>query len=229
MKGNVIARFFKEMSSTSKLIGIVLVGVFLIGVVLITQNLSSKNEQAEITQDQIRIQRGDDIVIINRNGLVEYRSKDKVFYRTWDSAKIELFFASMEQKARDYLTNPPSTDAPGCYLITLWLDGEIVTICIADDTGELDEIYEEFENVGGDGDSGSLDDYFDDDGGGGWIGSATPTPTLPAGVTPTPTPADDEGASPEDNYPPIEADCVTWSQDIVGRAIISNTLCTVEE
>ncbi len=226
MKENTITDFFKKMSPTSKLVGIVLVGLFLIGVTLIAQNLSGKKEQAEITQDQIKIQKGDDIVIINRNGLVEYRSKDKVFYRTWDSAKIDLFFASMEEKARDYLADSSNVDAPGCYLVTLWLDGELVTICITDDTGELEEIYEEFANEDGDEDDGSLDDYFDDENDN-WTGSETPTPTLPAGVTPTPTPVSE--SSPEDNYPPIEADCVTWSQDIVGKAIISNTLCTVEE
>ena len=136
---------------------------------------------------------------------------------------LSLLLDSMERKAREYLSDPQAADSPGCYLVTLWLDDELVTVCISIEDEEIGEIFDEFEEED---ENGTISDYFDDDNGDNVFSS--PTPTIPPQITPTPTPAEEE-YSPDDNYPPVEADCLTWSQDIVDKAIISNTLCTVEE
>jgi hypothetical protein len=211
---------------------IILGAVLLLVAFIFWLGFKPTGQQASISEDQILIKKGDDVVLVNRDGLVEYRTKDGgVFYKTWDSDTVSDFFASMEEKARRYLENPTGP-CEGCYEVTLYLDGELVVIYAGADDEELNEVYEEFEEEG---DDISLSEYFEDedtngtseDGGDGdgsdSDGSDSSDPT------PTQTP-DDDGFSPEDNYPPVQAGCEDWSGDIVGgKAVISNTLCTIEE
>ncbi|MBN1168622.1 hypothetical protein JXA63_01910 [Candidatus Woesebacteria bacterium] len=192
---------------------------------------SGVSEQETITKDQIRMNKNGEIITVNRNGLVEYRTEDKITYKIWDSGKVARFFDMVENKARDYLENPNQTS--NCVWVSLYLDGELVTICFSEDDEVIQEAYEEFDN--GD-DSISLSDLFDD-------GSddedeedevddlsdyfaITPTPTF----VPTSTPGG-TGDTGQPQLPPplpIEATCESWEEQIVGgRAIISNTLCSV--
>jgi hypothetical protein len=220
----------KYFSLRNILIGAIVFLVAFLALVFVRKTLLKK-DIAPITKDQIMIQRGGNTVIVNRNGLIEYRSGDRVFYRNWDSDRISSFFDFMEEKARAYLANPPPGECAG-YKVTLYLDDELVEICVDEDDIDLGEILEELYDYFGDDDDNDGDDgisdYFDDDDDDGTTG--VPTPTLPPGITPTatPTPSGNE-YSPEDNYPPVEASCATWSESIFGKAIISNTLCVEEE
>lgn len=214
-----------------------MVAGLIIILLIIARGLISPDKEAPITQDQIKIQKGDDVVIINRNGLIEYRTKDEVFYKTWESGKVSAFFTSMEEKVRKYLEDPSAGGGAGCYQVTLYLDGELVSVCISDNDQVLEEVFDGFDE---DLDDISLGDYFndDDENGSGNGNSGSPTPTTTSApsdpnATPTPTSApggDNGGGDPEENYPPVEAGCEYWNQQVVGdRAVISNTLCTIEE
>lgn len=220
----------KKRKLGNKEIIAVVVGLFalILGGVLVSKIFTQK-EEVPITEDQIKIQKGEEIVIINRNGLVEYFTGSDVFYQTWDSSKVSNFFSSMEEKARKYLENPTS-NCSGCYEVTLYLDGKLVVIYISSEDEEIDEVFEEF---GSEFSDTTVSDFFDDDEDedeeeGSVIPGTSPTPGGSANPTPTSS-VGDNPPSPEDNYPPVEASCATWSQDIVEKAIISNTLCTVQD
>lgn len=204
------------------------VATFLVLGIVLVQSVFRK-EVSTISPNQIKIQKGEKVVIVNDNGLIEYRTPDRVFYETWDSQKVSDFFNLMEQKAREYLANPQPAEGDGYYL-TLYLDGKEVTVFIVEDQ-ILDKVFEKFipPKPGG-----FISEFFDDflteekitTGGSGGI---TPTPT---GPTPTPlivsaqegTPAPGSGTG----GPQPVVECGLFQENVTNRTIISNTLCIVE-
>lgn len=214
----------------------VYLGLFLICLILFILalsyllNLSSRDSSAPIKEGQIQIVKGDEVITINENGLVEYRSKDRVYTETWDTAQISSFFSMMERKARDYLTKKVSGGDCG-YKVLMFIDKKLVTVCIdsSDDelTSAVEPIFIKYSDI-------NLSEYFgdtgedEDDGDGSFDGViAFPTPTSAASqITPTPTPATNN-TNTNTNYEPVKVGCEAWSGDIVkDRAIISNTYCT---
>ncbi len=210
---------------------LVLIGISLF---LILRSIFSGRGDIPISEDQIRIQKGGEVITINKSGLVEYKNGDQVSHKIWSEDRVSSFFATMEAKARDYLANPPK-NIESCYLVSLYLDGELVTVCISEDDEDINAVFDEFSDDDDLAD-GSLGDFFDD--------SLTPTPT-PFGdgsisdyfdVTPTPTPAPTSTPSPggggsddDGGYLPVKADCESWEEQIVGgHAVISNTLCSIQ-
>lgn len=185
---------------------------------------------APIQEGQVMIQKGDDIIIVNKNGLVEYRNKDKVYYETWDESEVSSFFSMIEQKARESLNKPQSESCE--YKVYLFLDGKLVSFCTDDE--EIAEVVEEITDKYSGGELSDFfdeDGYSDDDGNGEFDGTIVfPTLTPTIGISsPTPTPTTSPGEGGQTNYPPVEAGCDTWSEDIVGgRAVITNTYCTTE-
>ncbi|HLE49341.1 MAG TPA: hypothetical protein VI819_04920 [Patescibacteria group bacterium] len=213
---------------------IVLIVIGLIIIIFVVYILVGRNRSlndAPIKEGQIMIQKGDEVITINSNGLVEYKSKDKVYYETWDTSRISSFFTLIENKARESLKNP---DQKKCvYKIYLFLDGKLVNFCtddeeIADTVEEISNKYSEEDLSGyfqdGEGSGGDGDEDFD-----GTIHFPTPTPTISLiSPVPTPTSTQSSGGS-QTNYPPVNAGCDTWSVSIVGgRAVISNTYCTTQ-
>jgi hypothetical protein len=210
------------------LIAVASVVVLLFMLYLISRS-GNTAEEAPIKEGQIMIQKGDEIITINESGLVEYKSKDKVYYETWDNNKVSSFFSMIQQKARESLDKPQPENCE--YKIYLFLDGKLVSFCSDDE--EIAEVVEELsDRYSGD----DLGDFFDDDEEGGdedeefdgTIVFPTLTPTISI-ASPTPTPTSSPSGGDQTNYPPVEAGCDTWSGDIVGgRAVITNTYCTVE-
>jgi hypothetical protein len=215
---------YKFFESSTNRIGVVLLVslVFILGFFLM-RGAFTKKAPPPITEGQIKLQRGDDIIIVNKNGLVEYRSKDNVFYETWDSSRITSFFSVMEAKAKQ-------KKAGDCkYKATMYINHKLVEFCIDSSDTEMKEVYDNYDQVVG---GGSLSDLFPTvtgtGSGDGDLGSIDyfPTPTTRPTVFPTPTPG---GSENQTNYPPVQAGCDTWSSLIVrNRAIISNTYCTVQ-
>lgn len=211
---------------------LVLAGIlFLLLSLVFVVSRRGKQKEVPITKDQIMVQRGDEVVIINRNGLIEYRSKDHVFYETWDSARVSSFFNSMQSNAKDYLAGNKSCTS-NCYTVFLFVDGKLVTIQVSPDDPEVEDIFDPIDEGGGYDDT-IISDLF---------GSTTPTPTTPTSsifgstptptvpvyiISPTPTPIYQTGNQ-GDNYPPVDSGCDAWSKDIYNKAIISNTLCTAQ-
>lgn len=191
-------------------------GILVILGVVFAQRIGRRS-QATIAPNQIKIQKGDKTVIIDENGLVEYRTSDGVFYEAWDSSRIQEFFASMREKARLALNNPPPEEGAQGYWVTIWIDGEEVTVFIEEDE-ELDEIFEEFDE-----DNGSLgeyfDDFFDDDNGDTQDGDEDITST----PIPTPTPTGYVGQPSDEELGLF--DCSLFEYQVTGRTVISNTLC----
>lgn len=226
-----LEKYLKKFSTNKISLVLILLALLIAAFVFLFHGLSGRSQTDKIGKDQIRIEKNGEIIIINKNGLIEYRSGDKVIYKTWDSSKIDAFFSSMERKAREYMSKPPPSDWSGCFLVTLWLDGKIVTVCVSLDDEEIQEIFEEFDSDSytGGSKSDSISDYFNDTPGYGYTNTPTPIPYYMT-PSPTQTPVPGRGVYlPEQNYPPVKAGCDDWTQDIVSRAIISNTLCTVEE
>ena len=217
--------------SPAKIVGIIttIVGLIVFGIILISKKPITTSE---ITKDQVLMEKDGQIVIVNKNGLVEYRSKDGIFFETWDSFRIDSFFTSITQKAKKYLeTQKSSANCGSKYKVFLYIDGELVSVCVDEDDKEIQEIFSAIDAgaSGGNNISDLFDDLIGDGEGGGSIdGGSTSTPiptTSQSGFTPTPTPYNSGGST---NYPPVSADCEGWSKDIVkGRAIISNTYCVV--
>lgn len=191
--------------------------------VVVVQNLTQK-KVATITPDQIKIEKGEKVVLVDANGLVEYRTSTGVFYETWDSSQIDNFFNSMRQKARDYLANPQPDLCENGYKVTLYLDGKEITVCVSEDDEELNEVFDEFP---GDGDD-SLSDYFDDFFGDDDADGSEEDEGFEAGLTPAPTPTPGgESGGPSDEELGLY-DCSLYEQQVTGRTIISNTLCILE-
>lgn len=210
---------------------ILITGVLLMILVIVWITGRGKNtDPAQIKEGQIQIVKGDEVVTINQNGLVEYRSKDKTYYETWDTSQINTFFSLMERKARDYLSKRSSGGDCG-YKIFMFIDKKLVSICVdlsdEDMANTIELVLIKYSDI-------SLTDYFGDDESpqdedgefDGIINFPTSTPSL-IGVTPTPTTFSIYNIN--TNYAPVKADCETWGGSIVGsRAIISNTFCTVD-
>ena len=74
-------KFFEN--PTNKIGVVLLVVLFIIFGFFLMKDSFKKKVPPPITEGQIKLQRGDDIIIVNKNGLVEYRSKDSVFYETF--------------------------------------------------------------------------------------------------------------------------------------------------
>ena len=196
-------------------------GLLIVLVIIIVQSLSPKNA-GTISENQIKIQKGEKIVIVDKNGLVEYRTGDKVFYQVWDTAKISDFFTQMENLARKYLESPNLDICSVGYTVTLYLDGDEVTVCLEEEE-ILDEIYQEFGEEDGGGEISELFEDLLDDG-------LTPSPTS---VIPTPVPttlivSGEEGGSSSGGGSQQVFECDLFGLQINSRTVISNTVCLLE-
>jgi len=196
-------------------------GLLIVLVIIIVQSLTPKNA-GTISENQIKIQKGEKIVIVDKNGLVEYRTGDKVFYQVWDTAKISDFFTQMENLARKYLESPNLDICSVGYTVTLYLDGDEVTVCLEEEE-ILDEIYQEFGEEDGGGEISELFEDLLDDG-------LTPSPTS---VIPTPVPttlivSGEEGGSSGGGGSQQVFECDLFGLQINSRTVISNTVCLLE-
>ncbi len=122
---------------------------FAVLVVFLIKGLSGRSE-GTIDPDQILIQKGDKTIIVNANGLIEYRSVSGVFYEVWDNARIQSFFEVIQEAAKAYLANPNSSICNTGYTVTLYVDGKEVTVCIAGNDPLLEEVFNGFPGEGGD-------------------------------------------------------------------------------
>lgn len=196
------------------------VGVVVIVISVFLYNFVFVQKKPKISEDQIMIEKGSQTVIVNANGLVEYRSEDGVYTEKWSAEKTNGFFASMRAKARLFLANPVKP-SEGAYKVTLYIDGVIVEIYIDEDDEELVEIFEEFENDGGDD-----GDYFEDSTTPTPIRTITTAPILTVGPgTPTPTPVVTSGGVTQQILP----DCDLYGEYVTGRTVISNSICEIVE
>ena len=213
------------------ILGVILIAL-LFGILFMLGVFSPSAES--IRKDQIQLKRGDKIVTVNENGLVEYRSDKGVFYETWDPNKTSAFFSSIRAQAREYLANPSKSKPPNAYEVTVWIDGELVTFYIDGDDEIITEVFDEFDDEGGGGGGGDLSDYFDTD----LDPSVTPTsivsltgsptPTLAPGVSATPTPipgTGGQGGTGEQSA----VDCDLYNTQVTKRTVISNTICQTGE
>jgi hypothetical protein len=220
MKKNTI----QKITSNRNYMGLFIIGLLILSLLFSLILKGKKGGSAPIKEGQIQIVKGDEVITINQNGLVEYRSKDRSYTETWDASQISSFFSMMEQKARDYMSKRTSGGDCG-YKVFMFIDNKLVTICIDSNDEDVAGAVEPIVN---------LTDYFGDDN-----TNVTPTgeefngevifPTSTPGISPTaPTPTPYSIYNPNTNYAPVEAGCDAWSADIVrNRAIISNTYCTV--
>lgn len=209
----------------------VIIGLLFLAFIIYSIFHKDNSNLPQIKENQIQIVKGDEVITIDQNGLVEYKSKDKSYYETWDSTQVNLFFSMMERKAREYLGRKVSGGDCG-YKVFMFIDKKLVSVCIDSSDKDMSEtvepIFIEYSDI-------SLTDYFDggestDTGGDddgvfdGTINFPTSTPSF-SQATPTPYSI----YNVDSNYAPVEASCDTWGGSIVrNRAIISNTYCTVQ-
>jgi len=193
-------------------------GLLIVLVIIIVQRLTPKNV-GTISQNQIKIQKGEKIVIVDKNGLVEYRTGDKVFYQVWDTAKISDFFTQMEDLARKYLESPNQDICSVGYTVTLYLDGDEVTVCLENEE-ILDEVYQEFGGEEGGGDISELFEDLLEDG-----QAPSPTSAIPTPVPTTLIVSGEEGGSSGGGGSQQVVECDLYEQQVTSRTVISNTLC----
>lgn len=181
-------------------------------------------QSAPITQNQIMIQRGKDTVIVNDNGLVEYRLESGTYFDTWDLDRVNSFFASLQDKARNLKNQTPPPVGTNYYTITLYVDGQLVIIYVEEGDETIDQVFS-----GGPGGAGGGFNF--DLGSGSSGGSKTPSPT------PTPVPTNPGtvsagggsnsggggGSTTQDEF-----NCNLNSQTVANKTIISNTLCQID-
>ena len=220
-----LKKILNKLKTPQNLI-ILLIGIgLLLALGFILFRWLSPKKISTIDENQIKIQKGEKIVIVDRNGLVEYRTSEGVFYEVWDSAKISDFFALMEAKAKEYLENPNVNTCNTGYTVTLYVDGEEVVVCFEEDP-LLDEIYQEF---GGGSQDDSISDIFDDlfadEGAQGTITATTPTPT----PTPLIVSAEEGTSSGSGGGSQQLVACDFAGQDVSSRTVISNILCAPDE
>jgi len=196
-------------------------GLLIVLVIIIVQRLSPV-KVGTISENQIKIQKGEKIVIVDKNGLVEYRTGDKVFYEVWEATKISDFFTQMEDLARKYLEAPNQDACNVGYTVTLYLDGDEITICLEEEE-ILDEIYQEFgEDEGG----GEISELFEDlleDG-----QTLSPTSAIPTPVPTTLIVSGEEGGSSGGGGSQQVFECDLFGLQINSRTVISNTVCLLE-
>lgn len=226
---------FRKIVSSPTYIGLIIIGILLLSLLFSLLFKNKGDGKAQIKEGQIQIVKGDEVITINQNGLVEYRSKDRSYSETWDASQINSFFSMMEQKARNYLSKRVSGGDCG-YKVFMFVDKKLVTICMDSNDEDLadtvEPIFIKYSDV-------NLTDYFGDEDGGdedngdeefdGVVDFPTSTPRITrATPTPTPYPTGSSNTNTNTNYAPVKAGCEAWSGSIVrNRAIISNTYCTV--
>lgn len=180
----------------------------------------------------VEISGGGRSLTIDKNGVVAITTEEGTVYQTLDSGKLSSLFGYIKKKAES--PSKLTADSPGNIItITIVIDGKEVTIYIDADDPEFQDIIDAILNPdtpAGD----SISDYFTDDGTGGTSGddgtttgsggSDTPTPTPPGGTDSGGTPV-----SPNLYLPPgvtdPGGDCTSWNEQVVGKAVISNTVC----
>jgi hypothetical protein len=225
MKDNGLQEIVKKLSKPQNaIILFIVLGLVVVFVILIVQRLRPQ-DSGLVTEDQIRIQKGDKIIFVDKNGLVEYRSSQGVYYEVWDADRILNFFASMEAKAKEYLANPNPDACITGYTVTLYIDGKEQTVCIAQDE-ELDQVFQELEEGSDISLSDLFDDIFEDDeenGGEIWP-TLTPTPLIVSAGEGDEPPGGGGGSGTQ-----IQEilDCSLYEEEVTNRTVISNTLCVV--
>ncbi len=210
---------------------LILAGAILSALLLYWAFRVGGSRSTAITPDQIKIEKGDKTVVVNENGVVEYRSKSGVYFDYWDSERTRSFFEFVRQKAREYLSSPPAEENSDGYYITLYLDGNEVKIWVSGDEEIITQVFDADPNdfVGND---SSLDEYFDD------YFNPSPTSGVVSLLTPTQTPSGPGVVSANDGQSPGSSggtsgiqppnDCSLFTSQVSGRTIISNTLCVNE-
>lgn len=216
---------FKKFFKSKLGIAIVFVSLLsVVGIGLWYSNFQKSLQEvsAPISQNQIMIQRGNDVVIVNDNGLVEYRLESGVYFDNWDMDKVRNFFSTLQAKARASKGQTP----PGgnYYTVTLYVDGELVTIYVEEGDELIDEVFEDTPGGGG----GGFDFDFDDDsppGGSSPSPTPTPIPTNPGTVSAGGGAGGGGGGGTSQD----EFNCNINTQTVAGKTNISNTICQVSE
>jgi hypothetical protein len=223
----------KLLKSKNNLIILISSFLFIIlTIILLILSFGNNGIAPPINEDQIIMEKDGRIIIVNKNGLVEYRTADSVVYQTWSSDRVTSFFSNMERRVRDALSGKEQCRS-NCIKVGMFLDGKYIEIYVEDSDGELSIVFDEFDRGG---EYNSITDYFNNfgDSSGATGGSQTGSGDA-SGLTPTPTSAptgtsgsgDSAGGTSDTNLPPVDTGCDAWSSEIVGgKAIISNTLCT---
>lgn len=219
-----LPNFLKPFLKTKNaIIALILLAIVIVGGAVVL----TRSGRGEGRIERVEISGQDKALVVNENGIVEFRSGDDVYYRTLSSDRIFALFDYIRKKVKNPDKGLNAGD-PNVFTVTVTIGGEQTTILIDINDQELQDILGDVDD-GLPGDE-TIGDYFDDteDPGG-----ATPTPTTAAGgASPTPTPTGGSGGpTPTPIYylPPggttSDADCFDWSGQVTGRNIISNTVC----
>lgn len=183
-------------------------------------------KSSSLSEDQIKIERGDKTVIVNENGIIEYQTSTGTYYDYWDSEKTSSFFSYVRRKAKEYLESPSDVSGDG-YYISLFVDGKEVKIWVSSEDEVISEVFDADVNSGDIDLGGSLNDYFEE------YFNPSPTPRRVAAPSPTSPPsnpgtvsAQQGGTQPTGgNSEQIPVDCSLYEAAVTGRTVISNSLC----
>jgi hypothetical protein len=213
-------KFSDFLKPKNAIVSLVLIGIVIVGGALVL----TRSGRGEGRIERVEFSGQDKAIVINENGIVEFRSGENVYYQTLSSDRISALFDYIRKKVKNPDKGLNAEDA-NVYTVTVTINGEQTVILIDINDQELQDILGDIdEGIPGD---VSIGDYFDDEEGTGGSGSEgatpTPTPTTPGAQGGTPTP------SPSYYLPPggvtSDVDCFDWSGQVTGRSVISNTVC----
>jgi len=180
-----------KLAASKNLIYFILGGVLLLvmfGGLFIAGSPKKKEAKASPgSLTEITIENDKTKLTVKRNGVVEVRSGDKVFYQFWEKDRVDRLFSLLEKADFSGFGSKLKPGEEG-YLLTLTTDQGTITIAIPgnseiipDIVKELIETLEEIsEQIGGGSVASPLPSLLP-------LGSATPTPTATPFATPTPT------------------------------------------
>jgi hypothetical protein len=216
MKGGLPDFFKPFLKPKNAAVALALLAIVIVGGAVV----ATRSGRGEGRIERVEISGQDKALVINENGIVEFRSGEDVYYQTLSSDRISALFEYIRKKVK----NPDkglNADDPNVYTVTVTIDGETTVILIDINDQELQDILGDIDDTT-DGED-SIGSYFDDE-------ETTPTPG-PGVASPTPTPPGASGPTPTPVYylPPggttSDVDCFDWSGQVTGRNIISNTVC----
>ena len=187
------------------LVGLLTLGTVL-GLIIVSIDRNSQITPLNGAKQEKRIQMedGDNKITINENGLVVFETPDNIFYQTWDSGKVQRWFAILEKEFQE----SQKAAGQGGYQVQISSGSQTQTVNIGGDDSELGSLWEVFEDNGEE--ESSLSDYFQD-------------------PTPSPKTASANGSPSDSGNDQENPDCTLWGVDVTTKAVISNTLCVKEE
>jgi len=143
-----------------------LIAFFILGVILVLVIVfSGKKLDLGIFQREIKLKDENTSLTVKENGISEIETPQKIFQQQWDKDKTENIFDFFKKKAKtagfEDFSSATVEEKGNSYQITFLLNGQEVTVYIAKDSEEINDIFELINELTDTEGAESINDYFD--------------------------------------------------------------------